>query len=111
MLHVGKVVVALADAGRTPEVIDSDRRVPALGETQSELLVEAVETANVGEDDDGRSGGLVGQRRKSGQSVSVGRLQYQILVRHGCARNDRDGRQGVELEAHGRPTIPTIDLR
>jgi hypothetical protein len=59
--------------------------MPALGEAQSELLVETVETANVGEDDDSRSTRLVGQSRKSGQGVSVGRLQYEILVRHGCA--------------------------
>ena len=50
--HVLEVVAALLCAGRASEVVERDRGVPALGEAQGELLVEAVEAADVREDHD-----------------------------------------------------------
>ena len=81
VLRVREVVVALADAGRAAEVVDRDRRVPALGEAQRELLVEAVEAAHVGQHDDARRGRLLGRGRERGEAVAVGRLEHEILVR------------------------------
>ena len=45
--HVLEVVVSLLGARGPSEVVDRDRRVPALGEAERELLVEAVEPADV----------------------------------------------------------------
>ncbi len=50
--HVLELVVALRDSRRAAEVVEGDRRVSALGEPQRELLVEAVEAADVREDHD-----------------------------------------------------------
>ncbi len=47
VLHVGEVVIALAHSAGAAEVVDRDGGRPALGEAQGELLVEAVEAADV----------------------------------------------------------------
>src|SRR5215831_19822663 len=59
MLPVLEVFATLPDPGRAAEVVDRDRPVPALGEAQRELLVEAVEPAHVREDHDARPRRLV----------------------------------------------------
>ena len=71
VLHEGEVVVALADAGRPPEVVDRHRVVAALGEAEGELLVEAVEAAHVREYDDARPRRLVRDGGERGQLVPV----------------------------------------
>src|SRR5439155_11950959 len=50
-----EVLVALAGAGRAAEVVDRDRVMAGLREALGELDVEAVQTADVGEDDHGRA--------------------------------------------------------
>ena len=47
VVHVRELVTALADAGGTPEVVEGDRGIPPLGEAKRELLVEAIETADI----------------------------------------------------------------
>ena len=49
VLHVLEVVVALPVARGPAEVVERNRGVAALGEAQRELLVEAVEPADVRE--------------------------------------------------------------
>src|SRR5581483_10643955 len=83
VVHVRKVVVPLRHAGRAPEVVEGDRRVPALGEAERELLVEAVEAAYVREDDDADAARLVGRGGERREAVPVLRLQHEILVRDG----------------------------
>ena len=60
VLHVGELVVALGNACGAPEIVDRDGRVAALGETERELLVEAVQPPHVGEHDDPDAGRFVG---------------------------------------------------
>jgi hypothetical protein len=98
--RVLEVVVALADAGRAAEVVDRDGRVAALREPQRELLVEAVEPADVREDDDARMRLAVGRRHERGELVPVGGAQDDVVVRDGRAGDDRDGRRRVGVEAH-----------
>ena len=50
--HVVPVVRPLVDPGGAAEVVEGDGRVAALGEAERELLVEAVEAPDVGEDHD-----------------------------------------------------------
>ena len=98
----GKSSSRFDDAGGAAEVVDRDGLVPALGEAERELLVEVVEPAHVREDDDPGRGRLVGMSRERGEVVAVGCLEHEILVRDGRARDHRDRRRGVEVEAHGR---------
>ena len=79
--QVLEVVAALLDAGGAAEVVDRHGRVAALGEAQRELLVEAVEAADVRQDDDARARQLVGQRRERGEAAPSRRLEHEILVR------------------------------
>ena len=71
VIHVRKVVVALADPGRSAEVVERDRGVAAFREAERDLFVEAVEPADVGEDDDAHAGRLVGQRCERGEPRSI----------------------------------------
>ena len=66
-----EVVAALLDAGRAAEVVDRDGGVAALREAQRELLVEAVEPADVRQDDDAGARRLVGQRRERREARAV----------------------------------------
>ena len=105
VLHVLEVVAALLDAGRSPEVVERERRVAALGEAEGELLVEPVQPTDVGEDHDPGRGRLVRGRQERGEAVSVTRLQHQVIVRDGGAGDDGDRRDRVELEAHGPGSV------
>ncbi len=103
LLHVRPVfelLVALRRAGGPAEVVESNGGDAALGEAQGELLVEAVEAADVGEDDDGGSAGLFRHRLEGREAVVVRRVELEPPVGHGGAPDDGDGRQRVEVEAH-----------
>jgi hypothetical protein len=91
--HVVPVVVALADAERAPEVVERDGCVSAFGEPECELLVEAVEPADVREDDDaGRARPAVRDCAERRELVAVLRVERQVLVRDGRAGDDGDRR-------------------
>jgi len=98
--HAVELGVALLDACRPAEVVEGDGRVPALGEAQCELLVEAIEAADVRKDHDARRPRLVGHGGEGREAVAVRRVEHEVVVRHGGARDDRDRRQGVAVEAH-----------
>ena len=104
VLHVLEVVAALRDAGGAAEVVDRDRDVAALGEAERELLVEVVEAAHVRQDHDARRRRPVGHRAKRSETIAVGRLERQVVVRDRRARDRRDRRLGVGLEAHAAET-------
>ena len=98
--HVVEVLAALAHACRPPEVVDRYRRDSSLGEAERELFVEAIEPADVGQDDDAVAAWLFRLGREGGEPVSVGRLEGQVLMPDGAALDGRNRRQRVELEAH-----------
>src|SRR5438477_281762 len=50
MRPVLEVVAALRHAGRAAEIVDRNRGEPPLRKAQGELLVEAIEPANIGQD-------------------------------------------------------------
>ena len=100
VLHEGELVVALVDAGGAPEVVDRDRRVAALGEAQRELLVEAVEAADVGQDHDADAGRLVRRRGERGEAVVVRGVQHEVLVGDRGAGDHGDRRRRVKVVAH-----------
>ena len=91
---------------RTPEVVDRDGVVAALSETHCELFVEAVQAAHVGQDDDAecRSARRVSPENAAKRLPSR-RVEHEVVVRDRRARDDGDRRQGVEVVAHGRPTL------
>ena len=68
VIHVREVVVALGDAGGAPEVVEGDGGIAALAEAQRELLVEAVEAADVREHDDADRAGLVREGGEGGEA-------------------------------------------
>ena len=105
MLHVLEVVVTLFRTRGTAEIVERHRRDPTLGETQRELLVEAVKAAHVRKDHDTDLGGLLWRRREGCETVAVSRLEDEVLVRDGGAADHGDRRNGVQLEAHVRPSL------
>ena len=101
VLHVRELVVALVDARGATEVVESNRGIAALGEAKRELLVEAIEPADVRQDDDTHRPRLVRPGRERGEPGSVGGLEGGVFREDGgAAREDGDRRQRVELEAH-----------
>ena len=109
VIHVRELVVALADAGGAAEVVERDRGEAALGEAQRELLVEAIQPAHVGEHDDPDRGGVVRRRRERCEARPVGGFEDEILVRDRRAGDARNGRQGVQVEAHDRSLVLGLD--
>jgi hypothetical protein len=99
--RVVEVVVALPGTGGAAEVVDRDRRIPAFREPERELLVEAVQPADVREDDDARFRVAVGRREECGEVGAVGGPERQVVVRDGRARDDGNRRSGIEVEADG----------
>ena len=81
VLAPGELVAALGDPRRAPEVVDRERGEPALGKPQRELLVEAVEAADVRENDDADPARLVGQGRERRELIPVSGFEDEILVR------------------------------
>jgi hypothetical protein len=110
VIRIREVVVALRDAGGAAEVVERDRADVALGEAECELLVEAVQAANVGQDDDAfvrRRIGCCGERR---EAIPVGRFQDEVLVRDRRAGDARDRRRGIEVEAHAFGSLTVVHL-
>jgi hypothetical protein len=64
-----------------------------LGEPEDQLFVEAVEAADVGQDDDARARRLVGPGRECGEACPVGRRELELAMLDGGAGNDGDRRQ------------------
>ena len=77
-----------------------------LGEPERELLVEAVEPADVRQDDDADASRLVRRRGEGREAVPVLRVEHEHVVRDRSAGDRRNGWQRVELEAHPVATIP-----
>ncbi len=102
--HELELVVALLGARSASEVVDRDGGVPALGEAERQLLVETVEAADVGEHDHAHAAGLVGRSGKRGEAVAVGGFEDEVAMRDGRARERRDWRKRVRLEAHRTPS-------
>ena len=98
-----EVVVALPDARGPAEVVEGDGGVAALGEAQRELLVEAVEPADVGEDDDADARRLVGRAANAANRVPSADSSTRSSCEMAAPRMIGDRRQGVELEAQARP--------
>ena len=110
--HVVEVVVALRDAGRAAEVVERDGAVAALGEAQRQLLVEAVEAANVRQDHDARADGLVrAARRRRRSRFPSAASSTRSSCETAAPRDDRDRRQRVRVEAHGREASGRIGGR
>ena len=110
MVGVRKRVVALRHTGGASEVVERDCGVAALGEAERELLVEAVQPADVGEDDDSDPRAVVRLRREGGEPRAVRRLEHDVLGAHRRTAGDRrDRRDRVELEAHRGPTLLLAD--
>src|SRR5215211_4410881 len=100
VLHVGKVVLALADTRGSAEVVDRDGGDAAFGEPERELLVETVEPADVGQDDDAAPARLVRHRVERREAVPVRGLEHDLVVRHGRTAEYGNGRRRVEVKAH-----------
>src|SRR5215211_3444372 len=100
VLPVGEVVLALADTRGPTEVVDRDGGDAALGEPERELLVETVEPAEVGQDDDAAPARLVRRRVECREAVSVRGLEHDLVVRHGRTAEYGNGRRRVEVKAH-----------
>ena len=115
MRHVLEVVAAFLDAGRPPEVVEREPGVPALREPQRQFFVEPVEAADIGQDHDADRARVIRSREECGEPVPVGSLEKEVVVRNGRPRYRRDRRCGVEVEAHGGPTLaqrlaPRLDV-
>ena len=102
MLHVVPVVVTLRNSGGAAEVVERDGGEATLREAEGDLLVEAVEAADVREDHDTDARRVIRCRGERREAVPVACVEDQVLVRDGGAPDDRDRRDRVELEAHGR---------
>jgi hypothetical protein len=64
-----EVVVAPADAGRSPEVVESGGVDPGLGEPLGELGIEGMKAADVRQDDDPRTAHCVGGDGERGEGT------------------------------------------
>src|SRR5581483_9704079 len=100
MRRVIEVLAPLLRAGRAPVVVEGDRGVAALGEAESELLVEPVEAADVREDHDPGCRRPVGEGGEGGEAIPVRRLEHEVVVGDSRPGDRRDRRQGVGVEAH-----------
>ena len=105
VFHVLEVVAALRHPGGATEVVERNGRDPTLGEAQCQFLVEPVEAAHVRQDHDAYVHRLLRGRREGGEGISVARREREVLVRDGGAADHRDGRNGIEFEAHCRPSL------
>jgi hypothetical protein len=98
--HVVPLIRTLVDTRGAAEIIEGDGGVAAFGEAERELLVEAVEAADVRQDHDPRRDVALRQRAKGGEAVPVLALEDEVVVSDGCAGDTRDRRLRVELETH-----------
>jgi hypothetical protein len=90
--HVVPVVRPLVDAGGSPEVVEGDRGVAALGKAERQLLVEAVETADVRQDHDAGRKVAIRKRPERRELVAVLTLEDEVVVGDGGTRDPRDRR-------------------
>src|SRR5439155_5337530 len=67
--HVLELVVTPSDAGGAPEIVDRDGGEAALRKPERELLVEAIEAADIREDDDAHRGRLLRNGPERGKPV------------------------------------------
>ena len=111
MRHVLEVVAALLGAGRATEVVERDRGIPPLREPKRELLVEAIEAADVGKDDDTDACRLLGRGDERREAVPVACLEDEVVVRDRGSGERRDRRRGVEVEAHERDDSAVVSPR
>ena len=82
------------------EVVDRHGVDAALGEAQRQLLVERMQSADIGQDDDARAGGVSARASKARNCVAVGRLELDPLAVDGCAGKRRNRWVAVKVEAH-----------
>ena len=106
--HELEVLVARAEPGRAAEVVDRDRRMAGGGEALGQLLVEAEQAADVGQDDD--AGRTLGARQVGAEVGAVGGRQRQALAGR-AAGDDLEalrevGHDRVKGEAHGPRNVP-----
>ncbi len=80
MRHVLELVAAFLRAGSPAEVVECDSRIPALGEAKRELLVEAVEAADVGKDHDADARWFIWSRKERREPVPVARFEDEVVV-------------------------------
>jgi hypothetical protein len=79
--HVVEVVSPLCDACGATEVVDRRGGVATFGKAERELFVEPIEAADIGEDHDTGSGGLLRQRAEGGELIPIRGTQHEIVVR------------------------------
>jgi hypothetical protein len=103
--HVVPVVGALAGADGAAEVVDRDGVTAGLGEALGQLDVEAVEAADIGEDEHGRVAavGRLSERGREARAVGGGQLER---LGGGASRRKNEvlgqrRRTRVIVEAHG----------
>ena len=89
------------EARRPPEVVDRERIDPVLREPQRELLVVRVQAADVRQDHDSGAARLGGPRSERREPVPVAPRSASPLGIERAARDRRDRRSAVEIEAHG----------
>src|SRR4051812_40315899 len=100
--HVLERVAAWLGAGRPPEIVDGEGIDAAFRETQGELLVERMQPAHVGEDDDAGATGLGRPRSEGGEAVPVGTRDLGRLAVESAAGDREDRRSTVGGVAHER---------
>src|SRR5438874_608838 len=98
--HVIPVVGPLVDARGAAEVVERDGGMAAFGEAERELLVEAVEAADIRQDHDPGGDGALREGAERGEAVAVLARQDEVVVGDGRAEDARDRRLRVELETH-----------
>lgn len=109
--HVLEILATFLHTRSAPEVVERHSRIAALGKAQRELLVEPVEPANVGQDDHPDAAGRLGKSCEGREAVAVLSLENEISMRDGGAGDPRNGRSGIQVEAHAATISPAGCLR
>src|SRR5262249_17683837 len=91
----------LADARGAPKVIDGDGVYALLSEAQRQLLIEVIQAARIGQDNDAAAARPVRIRAECREAVAIRGREYEILVLDRRARNRPYRRQGFAIVAHG----------
>ena len=95
-----ELIVTVADARRTAEVVDGDGVVPGFGEPHGQFLVEVVEAADVGQNHDAGGAPAFGEGLVNGELVAVGGRERAPMVVGSGSGDRRDGRSRVGVKAH-----------
>ena len=96
-----KLIGAFPHAGGSPEVVDGHGVDARLGKPAGHVLVEAVQTADVGKDHQAGSARLGGSRRPCGEPVAVGGGQDQVIRSSDLPMEAMVRRSGVGAVTHG----------